>query len=94
MIHIKYLAFLSNHPYKISACSLFIMLPLHHEYFLLKILQAANNSLHNKKHGRHGLFSGSSTLLISDKELCALRGYIGPSTRSKNEIRFSPNSSY
>ena len=29
-----------------------------------------------------------------DKELRALRGYFGPPMRPKNEIRFSPNSSY
>ena len=31
---------------------------------------------------------------LSTKELRALRGYSGPSMRQKNEIRFSPNSSY
>ena len=31
---------------------------------------------------------------FGDKGVRALRGYFGPPMRQKNEIRFSPNSSY
>ena len=33
-------------------------------------------------------------LILSLKGVRALRGYFGPPMRPKNEIRFSPNSSY
>ena len=31
---------------------------------------------------------------MQKKGVCALRGYFGPPMRQKNEIHFSPNSSY
>ena len=32
--------------------------------------------------------------VVNTKGVCALRGYFGPPMRPKNEISFSPNSSY
>ena len=41
-----------------------------------------------------GLYTYITQCHYKIKELSALRGYFGPPMRSKNEIRFSPNSSY
>ena len=38
--------------------------------------------------------SSYATIIDILKGVCALRGYFGPPMRPKNEISFSPNSSY